>query len=83
MSADAALLNLVAQTLQIDVDQLTPQARFDELGRTSFQEVELFTEIEDLFEVELDFTAFSTLATVGELVDAVTATLPEHGSQFI
>jgi acyl carrier protein len=77
MPADTALLNLVAETLRVDVDKLTPQARFDDLGRTSAQEIELFTQIEDTFDVRLDFETFSTLATVGELVNAVTGSLPD------
>lgn len=75
MPADTAVLNLIAETLGVDVDKLTPQARFDDLGRTSVQEIELLTQIEDSLDVRLDFEAFSTLATVGELVNAVTAAL--------
>jgi acyl carrier protein len=75
MPTDTAIVNLVAETLRVDVDKLTPQTRFDDLGRTSVQEIELFTQIEDTLDVKLDFEAFSTLATVGELVDAVTVAL--------
>ena len=78
MSEATALLRLIAETLRIDVDQLTPNARFDELGRTSFQEIELLTEIEDQFNVKLDFPTYSMLVTVGELVDAVTRQCVGH-----
>jgi acyl carrier protein len=81
MPTDTALLSIVAETLRVDADQLTPQARFDDLGRTSVQEIELFTQIEDSFDVTLDFEAFSTLATVGELVDAVTVALREDAGR--
>jgi acyl carrier protein len=77
VSVSTVVRKLIAATLQVDPEQLTPETRFDELGRTSFQEVELFTEIEDRFGMELDFPAFSRLATVGELADAVAATVGE------
>lgn len=47
MPADTAVLNLIAETLRVDVDKLTPQVRFDDLGRTSVQEIELLNQIED------------------------------------
>jgi acyl carrier protein len=71
MSVDPALLTLVAETLEVDAGGLTRDTRFDELGRTSFQEVELFTGIEDRFRVRLDFTKYTELATIGELDDLV------------
>ena len=77
MSVGTVLVKLIAATLEVDPAQLTPQTRFDELGRTSFQEVELFTAIEDRFGIELDFPAYSRLATIGDLTDAVAATLGE------
>jgi len=76
VSPEATLLDLIANTLGIDADELTPDARFDELGLTSAQELELYVQIEDQLAVTLDFTEFSLLATVGEVVDAVWRTLP-------
>ena len=71
MSSNPSLVKLIARTLKVPVERLTPDARFDQLGRTSFQEIELLTEIEDEFSVRLDFEEFVTLATVGELTEAV------------
>lgn len=74
MSVDTAiLLKLVADIVDVDAAQLTPQTTFAETGRTSFQEVELFTEIEDRFGLRLDFTKYSALTTIGELTEMVNA----------
>ncbi len=82
-TTDADVRELIAAILEADIEQLAAHTRFDELGRTSFQEIELLTAIEDRFKIELDFPEFSELATVGELADTVIATLRERGSEHI
>jgi acyl carrier protein len=69
----AELIDLTSQILRVDADRLSPDTRFDDLGRTSFAELELFTGIEDRFGVTLDFRAYSKLQTIGALTDAVEA----------
>jgi acyl carrier protein len=82
MSTAVALRSLIAEKLHVDIDELTTDTRFDELGRTSTQELELLTEIEDRFKVTLDFGAYLTAATVGELVEALTAALRAGDGRF-
>jgi acyl carrier protein len=79
MSVDSVLLRVIAETLGVDARRLAAGDRFADLGRTSFQEIELLTEIEDRFRVQLDFDHFCGLATVGELVGAVNAAVREGG----
>lgn len=74
MTITDTVRDLTARLMDVDIEQIAESTRFDELGRTSFQEVELLLAMEDLFKIELDFQQFCSLATVGELVDLVTAT---------
>lgn len=69
----SALVKLVADTLEVGAAELGPETRFDDLGRTSFQEVELFTALEERFGVTLDFADYTAVTTVGELEAMVTA----------
>ena len=67
------LAGFIAQTLHVDAGILTPQARFADLGRTSFAEVELLNLIEDHYRITLDFETYLSLETVGALAEAIAA----------
>ena len=67
------LIDLVARILEIDAGLVTPDALFADLGRTSLQEIELLTAIEDRYRITLDFGTFVDLKTVGDLSIAVAA----------
>ena len=69
----AEITSLVAQILEIDAGLVTPDALFADLGRTSLQEIELLTAIEDRYRITLDFGTFVDLKTVGDLSIAVAA----------
>lgn len=69
----AGFAHLVAQVLAVEDESVTPDTRFVDLGRTSLQEVELITAIEDRYQVSLDYVAFVEMRTVGDLCDAVAA----------
>jgi len=65
--------SLVARILEVDADLVTPDALFTDLGRTSLQEIELLTAIEDRYRITLDFGTFVDLKTVGDLSIAIAA----------
>ena len=67
------ITSLVAQILDIDARLVTPDALFADLGRTSLQEIELLTAIEDRYRITLDFGTFVDLKTVGDLSTAIAA----------
>jgi len=69
----AEITSLVAQILEIDAGLVTPDVLFTDLGRTSLQEIELLTAIEDRYRITLDFGTFVDLKTVGDLSIAVAA----------
>jgi acyl carrier protein len=77
--SDVVVLDLIAKTVQVERDRLTPSTSFEELGLSSFQELELFTAIEDLFGVKLDLTQFLGFVAVSQLLASVSSALQETG----
>ncbi|GIE29378.1 hypothetical protein Ait01nite_024230 [Actinoplanes italicus] len=72
------LTTLLLKVVNIDDRLITPDARFADLGQTSADELELLIAIEDHYRIAVDFEAFASLETVGELADAIAAaTAPE------
>ena len=60
-----AIAELIADRNDIDVSEITPESRFEDLGIDSLDTVEMLMDLEDRigFEVELD----QKVETVGEL----------------
>lgn len=84
--ADVDVLDLVAKTVQVHRNRLTSSTSLQELGLSSFQEVELFTAIEGQFGVELDLSKFLGFADLGQLIESVNSArqgkgLAEAGEQ--
>ncbi len=76
MDRDAVLakvISLVCETLEVEEDAVTEDARFEDLGADSFDLLELVTAFEDEFGRSMDDDALEQIATVGDAVDAICA----------
>ncbi|MDO4538021.1 MAG: acyl carrier protein [Coriobacteriales bacterium] len=76
MDRDAVLakvVSLVCETLEVEEDAVTEDARFEDLGADSFDLLELVTAFEDEFGRSMDDDALEQIATVGDAVDAICA----------
>ena len=64
-----AIAELIADRNDIDVSEITPDSRFEDLGIDSLDTVEMLMDLEDRigFEVELD----QKVETVGELAEFI------------
>jgi acyl carrier protein len=77
--SDVVVLDLVAKTVQVERNRLTPCTSFQELGLSSFQELELFAAIEHQFGVELNLTQFLGFVDVSQLLESVGSALQGKG----
>ena len=75
------LTRFIAQSLSVDARLVTPQARFADLGRTSFAELELLSLIEDHYCIILDFKTYLDQETVGALAEAIAAAAQDNQVQ--
>ena len=66
-----AIAELVAERVEKDVSEITPESSFKELGIDSLDMVELICDLEE--KCDVDFGEPEGLKTVGELVDYVVA----------
>lgn len=67
------VVDLVAETLEVDADGITEQTSFEDLGADSFDLLELVTALEDEFGATLDDESLQSIKTVGDAVDAIAA----------
>lgn len=71
----AAILNkvaeLVAETLEVDAEDLSDETRFDELGADSFDLLELVTAFEEEFGFTMDDESLSEIQSIGDAIDAI------------
>ena len=67
----AKVVELVCETLEVDEDSVTEDARFDDLGADSFDLLELVTAFEDEFGRTMDDEALEQIETVSDAVDAI------------
>ena len=70
----AKVIEVVDDTLQLGEGvQLTEDTNLKELGADSFDLLELVTALEDEFSMTFEDDAVRTIATVGQVVDAISA----------
>ncbi len=62
---------VIAERLEIETSEVTPEKTFTELGIDSLDTVELLMELED--EIGMEIELEESVATVGELVAAIEA----------
>lgn len=67
----AKVTEIVAETLEIDEENVTDSLRFDDLGADSFDLLTLVTALEDEFDLTLSEGSLEDIATVGDAVDAI------------
>lgn len=61
---------IIAEILGIDRDKITPESRLDEdLGMDSLYSLELFSELENEFDIKISGKVSSSLYTVQQIVD--------------
>ena len=75
MAADKdKVLGIIASQLQIDADQVTPDASFmDDLGADSLDTVELIMALEEEFDIELPDSDAEKIRTVQDAIDYMNA----------
>ena len=66
-----AIAELIADRTECDVNSITTQSSFQELGIDSLDTVDLLMQLEDKLGVEIELE--ESVATVGELVDLIEA----------
>ncbi len=62
---------LIAETLEVDADELAETTSFNDLGADSFDMLELVTTMEDEFEVTVDEDSLGEIETIGDAVDVI------------
>ncbi len=62
---------LIAETLEVDADELTETTSFNDLGADSFDMLELVTAMEDEFEVTVDEDGLGEIETIGDAMDII------------
>ncbi len=75
MAADKdKVLGIIASQLQIDADQVTPDASFmDDLGADSLDTVELIMALEEEFDIEIPDSDAEKIRTVQDAIDYMNA----------
>lgn len=67
------VVETVADTMDVDADELTEATTFDSLSADSLDKIELVTALEDAFDASLDDEALIDIQTIGDAVDAILA----------
>ena len=73
------LMNLFAQTFEINKDRLLPEATLESLGLDSLAVIEFLVQIEDKFGIQIPDQA-SPPNTLGEMLQLVAPLLPRDSS---
>ena len=73
------LMNLFAQTFEINKDRLLPEATLESLGLDSLAVIEFLFQIEDKFGIQIPDQA-SPPNTLGEMLQLVVPLLPRDSS---
>ena len=68
--SEGKIKEIIAEKLEIDLDQVTEGAKFiDDLGADSLDVVELIMTLEDEFDVEITDEQAEKIVTVGNAID--------------
>lgn len=65
------VIEIVADTLSVDADELGEKSTFDDLGADSFDKLSLVTAFEDEFGFTLDDDVLQEIESVGDAVAAI------------
>lgn len=65
------MTTLIAETLEVDADELSEDTSMADLGADSFDMLELVTSMEDEFEISVDEDSLGALETIGDAIDLI------------
>lgn len=70
------LQNIIAEVLNVDADEITPDTTFvDDLGADSLDVFQIIMGIEEEFDIEIPNEEAEKIATVGDAVEQIKNTL--------
>lgn len=67
------VVEAVAETMDVEPDELTEDTTFESLSADSLDRIELVTALEDAFEVTIDDDQLASIQTIADAVDAILA----------
>lgn len=65
------VIEIISESLDIDVEDLNEDTQFSELGADSFDMLEMVTAIGDAFDVEVADASIEDFHTIGDIVEAL------------
>lgn len=68
MSVQDKVKEIVAQQLEVDINNLTPETTFEEIDADSLDIVELVMALEEEFELEISDQEIENIQTVGDVI---------------
>jgi len=72
------LQEAVADVLNIEADEITPDSKFvDDLGADSLDVFEIILKLEEEFDIEIDNDAAESIVTVGDAVEQIKKAINE------
>jgi len=78
---DKTLKELFAETLKVEPEKLTPGAKLiEDLELDSLDRIEIVSEIEDRFDVQIPDETLQEITTYGDVVNGLTAALESKGA---
>ena len=70
------LQQIIAEVLNVDVDEITPTTTFvEDLGADSLDVFQIIMEIEEEFDIEINQEEAEKIVTVGDAVEAIRSIL--------
>ena len=78
---DATLKTLFHETLKVEAEKLTPEAKLlEDLELDSLDRIEIVSAIEDRFDVQIPDETLSEIETYGDVVTGLTTALAAKGA---
>jgi len=75
MSVEEKVKSIIVEQLEVDAEQVTPDAKFDsDLDADSLDVVELVMAFEEAFDIEIPDEEAEKILTVQQAIDYITAT---------
>lgn len=65
------LVEILADIMEIDPTEVNEETTFDEIAADSLDLLEVVTEIEDVFGIEVDTDSIEDFQTIGDVVAAI------------
>lgn len=65
------VIEIIADSLDVDIEDLGEDTKFTELNADSFDMLEMITAIEDEFNIEVSDVSLESFHTIGDIVEAL------------